>query len=124
MAGEADLTARVARIETLMAERLGLKSGTLRKRATRAGRDLPRGVRRDLGTLAEAAHLSGHPRLRPLIDPARVGAAADRAEAHLRGIDVRDRRIGKALGLAATLAVNLGLLAVLLLVLLRWRGLL
>ena len=117
-----DLQKSLPRIERLLAAKLGLKRGPLGYRAAKAGRRLPVSVRRDLAELGEAAHLAGHPLLRLGLDPEKLSAAAARSEAHLEAIDVSDRRKGWVLSLLAVNAVNLMLLAVLILVLLSWRG--
>ncbi|WP_143535106.1 hypothetical protein [Roseivivax jejudonensis] len=122
MRGDETLAPKVARLEALMAERLGTGKRPLGRAARWAGRELPRGVRADLARVAEAAHLAGHPRLRVLAEDPRVDAAIARAEAHLTAIDVADRRRGKLLGIAGTLAANALILIVLLIAVLRWRG--
>ncbi|WP_306131119.1 hypothetical protein [Roseivivax marinus] len=118
-----DLTARTGRIESLLRDRLGLKHGSLGRRAARAGRRLPRAIRADLCRIGEAVQLSGHPRLRHAAEGGEITAACERVEQHLTGIDVRDRRIGAALGLAAVIGFNLLVVAVLFIAVLRWRGL-
>ncbi|ETX14055.1 hypothetical protein OCH239_05290 [Roseivivax halodurans JCM 10272] len=123
MSFETDLRTGGERLEALAAEKLGRTRGSLARRAARAGRDLPRGVRRDLAIVAEALHLSDHPRLRCRIDEPGTRAALTRSEAHLAGIDAADRRWGRILGLLTVIAFNLLVVATGLLILLRWRGL-
>lgn len=117
-----ELRKAVLRLEKLLAARFGVETGPLALRAARVGRRLPRGVRRDLALVGEAAQLAGHPRLGVLHDRAAVMAAAERARARLEAEDVADRRKGLVLGVLAGLAFNLMLLVVGLLWLLRWRG--
>ena len=122
MSIEPDLQKRIARIETLLADRLNLSRGPLARRVAKAGRRLPRRVRDDLARLGEAAHLAGHPVHRLRLDTEALTAAAERGEAHLKTIDVADRRKGIVLGWLAVNAVNLLLLAALILTILNWRG--
>lgn len=117
-----DIGVQAARLEKLLEERFSARRGTLAQRVARVGRELPRSVRRDLGRVAEAADVSGHPKLSMRIDRARVTAASLRAESYLRNVDAGFRRRGKWLGVAAGLVVNLALGLTLLIVVLRWRG--
>ena len=118
----ADIVARVARLEGLLESRFGAARGGLARRVAKVGRRVPRSVRRDLNTVVQAAQIATHPKLGLRIDHARVRAAAERAEAHLKAIDVRQRRIGQVLGILGALVFNLLLVVVILLVLLHWRG--
>lgn len=117
-----EIEPQVARLETLLEERLGVRRETLGQKAAQVSRDLPRAIRRDLATVAEASHLSGHPKLALRLDGEKVALACARAEAYLRGIDARYLRRGKLLGLLASLVVNLALAVILVLILLHWRG--
>lgn len=122
MSNALDIQTHVARIEALLGSRFGATRGTLAQRVIKVGRLLPRRTRRDLAQVAEAAQMATHPRLALRLDHAAVLAAAERAEAHLRAVDGRDRRRGQILGMLGALVFNLMLLAVILLVVLRWRG--
>ncbi len=117
-----DIAAQSARLENLLEARLGARRGSLAERTAKLGRTLPRSVRRDIATVAEAAQLSGHPKLSLRIDPDRVSKATRRAERHLRAVDPGYERRGRLLGMLAGLVVNLGLAFVLMLALLKWRG--
>lgn len=110
-------------LRTLMAKRLGLKRGSLSRRIAKAGRRLPSGVLRDIGIVAEAEKMSRNPKLAMRLDPNATKSAYDRAAAHLRAIDVMDRRKGIALSVLGSMAFNLLAAMTLLIVVLRWRGL-
>ena len=114
---------RAARLEASLQAKLGLRGKSLSARLRRAGRLLPRRVRADIAVLTEADTKLAHPRLARQVDPARVEAAFDAIEAHLGQIDPKDRRKGRILGWAGGLVVNLLLLVVVLVVILRWQGL-
>ncbi|APZ54976.1 hypothetical protein [Salipiger abyssi] len=112
----------VTRLERLFEEKLSLRRGGFETRAARARRALPRALRGDLAKVVEARRMAGHPRLARMIDATAVGAAAERVEAHLKRIDVADRRRGRRLSLLAAVMLNLLLVFALLMGLLLWRG--
>ena len=113
----------VDRLKALLEDKLGLRRGDLAQRAAKAGRRLPVAVRRDLEAVSRAVFALQVPRLARQTDREDVLAAAQRAEAHLKGIDARDQRRGRLLGMLGALVFNLLLLFVLVLAVLRWRGL-
>ncbi len=103
---------------------LGLGRGDLALRAKRARGRLPRAIKRDLATVAEAEHLSQHPRIAPQIDRAAVTQAYARAASHLDGPEMAQMRSTRRLGALASLMVNLALVFVLVFGVLLWRDLL
>ncbi len=110
-------------LRTLLAKRLGLKRGSLSRRVAKAGRRLPTAVRNDIAVVAEAENLARHPKLAIRLDPTATKGAYDRAVAHLKAIDVADRRKGFALSILGSVAFNILAVIFLLIVVLRWRGL-
>ena len=86
------LSRKTARIRALLDARLGLRGPTLESQAAKVGRNLPRGVIRDLRAVVRADVAQGHPRLARMVDTAPVARAADRVEAHLKTIDAKERR--------------------------------
>lgn len=106
-----------------MAQRLGLKRGSLSRRVAKAGRRLPPGVRHDIAIVAEAEKMARNPRLAMRHDRNAVKSAYDRASTHLKAIDVAERRKGMALSILGSMALNVLAVAFLLIVVLRWRGL-
>lgn len=117
-----DITAATGEIAALLAERLRIRSATLAGGIARAGRRLPRRIRREALFLAEAEAMAANPRLARLVDPVRFAAAQDAVAGHLAAINPRERLITRMIGVAATIAFNLLVLAVLLVSVLRWRG--
>ena len=117
-----DLTHKVAHLNTLLEQKLSLRKGSLGKRADRAGRRLPKWVRRNLHQIDQAHSMAGNPRLARLIDAQALEKAYAAAERHLASIDPKERRKDRLLGLLGALAFNLLLLAALLLAVLRWQG--
>ena len=59
---------RADHLADLMASQLRARGTTLTQVARSAGRRLPRRLHRDVDIVAEAAQLSGHPKLRRMID--------------------------------------------------------
>ena len=109
---ERDLTETNAALAALMRERLGIRRGaTLEAKLRHAGRLLPRAERRAGRTLVEAERLWANPRLRRRVDPAALAAAEARLRGFLERIDPADRRKGVILGILATIAFNLLLIA-------------
>ncbi|WP_212525108.1 hypothetical protein [Actibacterium sp. MT2.3-13A] len=112
-----------ASVEALMEKRMGVGGRGLPAKLRRAGRRLPRHVRRDAGMIAEALHLARSPKLARQIDLARLEVAERRVAAYLRGYDRADRRKGAVLGLLGSLSFNLLAVGALVVAVLVWRGL-
>ncbi|MCR8546809.1 hypothetical protein M4578_03135 [Salipiger sp. P9] len=112
----------VARLERLFEEKLSLRRGGFERRAAQARRILPRGLRNDLAQVLEARRAAGHPKLARMVNGAAVSAAAGRIEAHLKAIDLADRRRGRLLSLLGGVMLNLLLVFAAVMALLLWRG--
>lgn len=112
-----------AALRALMAKRLGLKRGSLSRRVAKAGRRLPAGVRNDIAIVAEAEKMAENPKLAIRLDPNATKSAYDRASAHLKAIDVADRRKGIVLSMLGRMAFNFLAAVTLFIIVLRWRGL-
>lgn len=110
-------------LRSLLAKRLGLKRGSLAKRAAKAARMLPSGVCHDIKIVAEAEQMARNPKLAIRLDPNATKSAYDRAATHLKAIDVADRRKGIALSVMGSMAFNFLAAITLFIVVLRWRGL-
>ena len=113
----------VRRLEDLMRRRLGLSRGPLAKRVARAGRDLPRAVRDDLLSVAEADRMARNPRLAPRIDRALVRAAYRRAVSYLCAPEIDARRQSRMLERLGVVVANLLVVMVLLAMTLWWQDL-
>lgn len=122
MMSDTDMAAKADKVLGLLYEKFGLRARDLRHGVKRAGRRLPRGVRRQAQRLGAAQALARNPRLARQIDAAAVERDYRGVVAYLRGIDVADRRRARILGLAGALAANLIAVAVLFLLWLWWRG--
>lgn len=107
MMDQFDMERRREKLLKLLREKLGIKAQTLERGFRRAGRRLPRSVRREAAVLVRAETLMAHPKLSRQID----GTALDRAYVtvtkHLKAIDAADARLGRILSVAGTIAFNL-----------------
>jgi hypothetical protein len=117
-----DIASVNADLAAMMAERLGVSGRALAVSTRRAGRALPRWVRRDLAFLDQQETLAAHPKLRAFVDAAGAGRAARRVAAHLETIDPAERRKDRILGILAVIAFNVLLLAGIAVTVLAWRG--
>ena len=92
--------------------------GKIRK----AGRRLPKRVREAASYLAEAGQMAQNPKLLVRVDEGDVAAAYDVCLKHLGGVNRGARRKGVFLGIAASMAFSLLVVAVLVIGFLYWRG--
>ncbi|TDE41129.1 hypothetical protein [Antarcticimicrobium sediminis] len=118
----AEIENRIAEIAELMRAKLGGRGTTLRAVLRKARPQLPRRIRSRAKLLAEAEPFAQHPQLRLTLDAGALERAASEVEAHLKAIDLADRRKGWWLGMLGGLAFNVLLLTAVLIALLRWRG--
>jgi len=119
----AEIEDRIAEIAALMRAKLGARGATMRAALRNGHHRLPRRVRGQARLLAEAERLADHPKLRLTLDAEALGKAAGAVEAHLKAIDLADRRKGWWLGMLGGMAFNILAFVALLIVVLRWRGL-
>lgn len=109
-------------IRILIEERLKIKGRTLAQALKRAGRLLPKWAQRDGRYLVKAQELTAHPKLRLMIDDAKVVKAHQALVDHLKTIDPADRRKGKILSLAGSISFNLIVVVAAFITYLVWRG--
>lgn len=117
-----DISAKTSEVRQQLRAKLGVRSSSLDQGLRRAGRRLPRDVRRQGDVLLKAQKLAENPRLARQLRPVEVNAAYKRVTEHLRGIDVSDRRKGWWLSLAGSIATNLLLVSGAFLTWAWWRG--
>lgn len=118
----ASLDQDIEDIRTLLKEREHA-SGDLAAALKLVRRRLPRRVYKQGMKLAGALPLLEHPKLRQTVDQKPLRGAAREVKAHLKEIDVADRRKGFWLGVLGSMAFSLLVVMILLVVVLRWRGL-
>ncbi len=118
-----DIQAQEARLLELAKEKFGVRAKTLGRAMKKIGRRVPARLHRQAEVLVAAQRLGGHPKLMMQVDAVAVKKAFDEIVAHLEAIDVTDRRKGAMLNLGAALSFNLLVVVVLVILVLRWRGL-
>ena len=123
MSENADIQGQIAQTVQLLRKKLGVRDKTLTASIRKAKRQLPRRIYKQALLLANAEQMAAHPKLRLVLDTPKLVQASEEVQAHLSGISLSDRRWGWFLGMLGGLAFNLLVLAVLVLIFLRWRGL-
>jgi hypothetical protein len=118
-----DIQAKEARLLELAKEKFGVRAKTLSRAMKKLGRRVPSRLHRQAEVFVAAQRLGGHPKLMMQVDAVAVGKAFDEIVAHLETIDVADRRKGALLNLAAALSFNVMVVVVLVILVLRWQGL-
>jgi hypothetical protein len=118
-----DLHAKAEALAQLMEDRMGLRGDGFAAKLKRAGRRLPRRIRRDGAVIVEAMALQAHPKLSRQVDEARLDRALTHLDRYLRGIDPWERRKGALLNWLAGIAFSLLVVAALVIAVMRWRGL-
>lgn len=116
------IDAQVEELQRLLAERLRIRGRDLARQTRKAGRLLPRRIRADLAYAEQARGLLTHPKLRLMVDEAKVIEAQARAIAFLKTVDPGERRKTRLLGMAGVVSFNLIVIAAAFIVFLVWRG--
>ncbi|WP_422047890.1 hypothetical protein [Shimia sp.] len=119
-----EIEAKVARLLELAREKYGVRAKSLERAMRKIGRRAPARLHRQAGVIAEAHKLGQHPKLMMQVDGAAVKRAFVEIEAHLKAVDVRERRIHRILDVLGSVSFNLILFAACLIVFLRWHGVL
>lgn len=112
----------VDEVRSLIEQRLRVKARTLEKALSRAGRLLPKWAHREGRYLTQAAQFMGHPKLRLMIDEAKVEKAHTLLVTHLKTIDPAERRKTRVLSMLGAISFNLIVVTVALIGFLVWRG--
>lgn len=120
--GAAPIQTYADEVKRLIEARLRVKAHTLEKALSRAGRLLPKWAQREGSYLVHAQHYMGHPKLRLMIDEAKVKRAHAALVAHLKTIDPSERRMTRILGILGVVSFNLILVIAGLIGYLMWRG--
>lgn len=117
-----DIAAKTETVQQLLTEKFGVRKRDLPKMLRRTGRRLPRGMRARGQVLIKAQALAAHPKLARQVDGPAVARAFEEITAHLRAIDVADRRKGLALSVAGGVAFNILAVCVCFVLWLWWAG--
>ena len=97
----------IAYLQTLFEERMRLKGVTLDRQVYKAGRKLPRRVRKAAAKVVEMNALVDHPKLSRMIDEKQFHKSARIVAEHLEAIDPRDAAWGRFLGLMGKISAAL-----------------
>lgn len=106
----------------LLRRKFGVRGRGLETRLRRAGRRLPKAARRAGQDIVQIQPYMSHPKLARLLEETHVTGAFDALHSNLEGINRADRRKGAVLALAGGLVFNLIIVVTVLVLLLRWRG--
>jgi hypothetical protein len=109
-------------IADLIGARLGVGGDGLDTKLRKAGRLLPRRIRRDAQALVQAAEFAGHPKLARLVDTDAQRRAYRDCKRFLEQIDGSERLIRMTLGLVTANAFNFLAVSTALIAVLVWRG--
>lgn len=97
---------RADQLAGLIEERLGIPGRGLETKLRRAGRALPRYIRREAAKIEQAIQLSANPKLMRQVDPTGIEKAFGKCESWLKTIDPKERRKDRILGFLAVNAFN------------------
>lgn len=122
MITDKDMAAKSRKLRGLMQQKLDVRGRDLRQSLRRAGRRLPRRVRKSGAALMRAEMLAHNPKTARQIDEAQVAQDYDVMRSYLLDLDVADMRRARFLSLTGAVVANLILVAVLFVVWLWWRG--
>ncbi len=111
------------RIAALMEQKLGAKGAGLAAKLNARGRALPRKVRSAADEVAKAAVQAQNPKLLIQIDHEKLARNYDLAVRHIGAMKPRSSWLDGTIAIAASIAISLLLVALLVIGLLRWRGL-
>lgn len=109
-------------VRLLIETQLRIKGKTLERALARAGRLLPKWAQRDGRYLAQASQLMAHPKLRAMVDEAKLEKAYQDLISHLNSIDPTKRRKDQALSVLGSIGFGLLIIVGTVLVVLVWRG--
>jgi len=112
---------RAEEVFSLMGERLSVGGRDLAARTRKAGRRLPRRIRREAQYLAEAAKLAQNPKLARMVDPGRVAHAHATCLRHLQSIDGAERRRAYTLGVLGSIGFAVFFVGAAFIAVLVWR---
>ena len=111
------------RVAALMRDKLGARGTGLEAALKSRGGALPRKVRRAADDLAAAATMAQNPKLLLQVDHGALAQNYDLCQRHLSGMKARAGWRSGLVTVAASIALSVLMVTVLVIVLLRWRGL-
>lgn len=122
MITDKDMAVKSRKLRGLMQQKLDVRGRDLRQSLKRAGRRLPRGVRKRGAALMRAEMLAHNPKTARQVDADAVERDYEAVRAYLLSLDVTEMRKTRILSLTGAIVANLIVVAVLFIVWLWWRG--
>lgn len=117
-----EFEARSTALRATLRAKLGVTGGSLTKVLKRARPLMPKPVRAAGPVLIEAQQKLTHPKIARYADSGAIDKAFATIEAHLATIDPKERRKDARLRWLALTILNMGVVVLLVVALLRWRG--
>lgn len=122
-AGMADqITTYIAEIRALFESKMWIKGRDLKTQLRKAGRRLPKKIRRDVALLIDLEKTAANPKLSRMIDMEKATQAHANIVAFMEKRDPRAALLDRIIGIAASIAFALIVVTVLLLYVLVQRG--
>ncbi|WP_342078542.1 hypothetical protein [Yoonia sp. SS1-5] len=118
----AQLPTYIAEVRGLMESKMWIKGCDLRHQVRKAGRRLPRKIRRDMRHLIDASRLDANPKLARMVNDDQIKKAHANVVAYLERLDPREAMWTRILNIAASVALALIVVFVLVLYVLVQRG--
>lgn len=116
------MAAKSRRLRGLLQQKLDVRGGDLRQTLRRAGRRLPKGMRKRGDALMRAEMLAHNPKTARQVDAGAVEQDYEVLRAYLVALDVNEMRKSRWLSVTGAVVANLILVAVLFVSWLWWRG--
>ncbi len=123
MKDDLDISRKTEMLRELMAKHLGVKAKSFERACKNAGRRIPRRLRKPAARLTEALQMAQNPKLQRYLDAQALNADYLALHEWLSAKDHAEELKTRRLNLLALIVFQLLLIAVLLMVVLRWRGL-
>ncbi len=118
-----EYAATSVRLADLLVRQMGAKGADLPSALRYVGRDLPRPVRQAGARIADIGTRVGNPKLARMVDADALATDVALVERHLKRLDPSARKARVRANFAAGLALQIIVLIALVVVVLRWRGL-
>jgi len=122
MITDKDMAAKSRKLRGLMQQKLDVRGQDLRQSFRRAGRRLPRAVRKRGAAVMRAEVLAQNPKTARQVDADAVERDYEVVRGYLAGLDVSEIRKTRVLSVVAAMAANLIAVAVGFIAWLWWRG--
>jgi hypothetical protein len=117
-----DFAAVESELLELFKVKLGVRAPSLAKAIKKSGRRMPRDAHRAVAAFSDARMQAAHPKLARMVDATSLETSISVLRSHLEAIDPGERRKDALLGFLGTQAVNVLVIAAVIIGLLYWRG--